>query len=143
MTSEYRIRRRVHFYETDAAGIVHFSWYPRYMEEAENALWREAGLSIGHPESGVGWPRVAVSFEYFRPLRFEDEFEIRIAIVSIGEKRIEYRARLVRGDTQIASGRMTVSCVRRNPDGTMKSAPIPPEVRERFEVADTGDWGGR
>ena len=46
MASEYRLRRRVQFYETDAAGIVHFSWFFRYMEEAEHALWREAGLSI-------------------------------------------------------------------------------------------------
>ena len=41
--SEYRHKRRVQFYETDAAGIVHFSWYFRYMEEAELRAWREAG----------------------------------------------------------------------------------------------------
>ena len=46
MVSEYRLRRRVQFYETDAAGIVHFSWFFRYMEEAEHALWREAGLML-------------------------------------------------------------------------------------------------
>ena len=45
-----RLTRRVQFYETDAAGIVHFSWFFRYMEEAEHALWREAGLSIHPPE---------------------------------------------------------------------------------------------
>ena len=59
MPSEYRFRRRVQFYETDAAGIVHFSWYFRYMEEAEHALWREAGLSIHARDSEIGWPRVA------------------------------------------------------------------------------------
>ena len=32
-----RLSRRVQFYETDAAGIVHFSWFYRYMEEAEHA----------------------------------------------------------------------------------------------------------
>ena len=46
MSSEFRLKRRVHFYETDAAGIVHFSTYFRYMEEAEHALWRDAGLTI-------------------------------------------------------------------------------------------------
>ena len=40
---EFTYRRRVQFYETDLAGIVHFSWYPRYMEEAEHAMWRDAG----------------------------------------------------------------------------------------------------
>ena len=40
--TEFRLQRRVQFYETDAAGIVHFSWFFRYLEEAEHALWREA-----------------------------------------------------------------------------------------------------
>ena len=46
MSFEFRLKRRVQFYETDAAGIVHFSTYFRYMEEAEHALWRDAGMSI-------------------------------------------------------------------------------------------------
>ena len=76
MVFEFRLQRHVQFYETDAAGIVHFSNYFRYMEEAEHALWRSAGLSISASGSEIGWPRVNVSFEYTRPLRFEDEFEL-------------------------------------------------------------------
>ena len=67
MPSEYRLKRRVQFYETDMAGIVHFSWFFRYLEEAEHAMWREAGLSIADG-SGIGWPRVEASFEFHRPL---------------------------------------------------------------------------
>ncbi|HCE02754.1 MAG TPA: acyl-CoA thioesterase, partial [Acidobacteria bacterium] len=47
--SEFRLTRRVQFYETDSAGIVHFSVFFRYMEEAEHAMWRAAGLSIAVP----------------------------------------------------------------------------------------------
>ena len=134
LVSEFRLRRRVHFYETDAAGIVHFSWFPRYMEEAEHALWRKAGLSIGDPGFGVGWPRVAVSFEFHRPLRFEDEFEIQIRIAGIEEKRIRYECLLTRGDTRIAIGSMTIACTRRQPDGSLKSVPIPDDIASRFEA---------
>ena len=42
--SEYRYHRRVQFADTDQAGVVHFSWFARYMEEAEHALWRAADL---------------------------------------------------------------------------------------------------
>ena len=55
---EYRHRRRVQFYETDLVGIVHFAWYLRYMEEAEHALWRAAGLSIHDRDAEFGWLRV-------------------------------------------------------------------------------------
>ena len=64
MPREYRHTRRVQFYETDAAGIVHFSWFFRYMEEAEHALWREAGLSIHPPDAEIGWPRVGAACEF-------------------------------------------------------------------------------
>jgi acyl-CoA thioester hydrolase len=86
--SEHRIRRRVQFHETDAAGIVHFSRFFLYMEEAEHALWREAGLSIARGVSGVGFPRVAAGFEFCKPLRFEDEFDISIRIAEIRQKTI-------------------------------------------------------
>lgn len=42
----FRYPRRVQFAETDLAGMVHFANFFRYMEEAEHALWRAAGMSI-------------------------------------------------------------------------------------------------
>lgn len=137
--SEYRLRRRVQFYELDSAGIVHFSWYFRYMEEAEHALWRAAGLSIAPPGSAVGFPRVAAAFDYHRPLRFEDEFDVHIRIAALGERSIRYTCALRREEVAIATGSVTVVCVRQDAHGTMKAAPLPPEIAARFEVAaDTG-----
>ena len=133
--SEFTLRRRVQFYELDSAGIVHFSTYFRYMEEAEHALWREAGLSVAPSESEVGFPRVAASFEYHRPLRFEEEFEVHIRVEALGEKSIRFGAVLTRGETTIATGRLTVVCVRKRPNEPMKAIAIPPESAEKFEVA--------
>jgi YbgC/YbaW family acyl-CoA thioester hydrolase len=133
--SEYRLRRSVHFYELDPAGIVHFSWFFRYMEEAEHALWRAAGLSIAPQESGVAFPRVAATFDYQQPLRFEEEFDVVVRVAAIREKTIQYECLVSRGDTQIASGTMTVACVMKQAGGAMKAVPLPTEIRERFEVA--------
>ena len=132
---EHRLARRVQFYETDAGGIVHFSVYFRYMEEAEHALWRAAGLSIHDHEAEFGWPRVHAAFDYHRPLRFEEEFEARIRIVAIEEKTIAYGCLLTRGDTKIATGRFTIACATRRPNEPMRGIPIPPEVRARLAVA--------
>jgi YbgC/YbaW family acyl-CoA thioester hydrolase len=131
--SEYRFTRRVQFYETDVAGIVHFSWFFRYMEEAEHALWREAGLSIHPPESDVGWPRIATSFEFFRPLRFEDEFEVHLRVAEMTKKTIRYTCVLSRNDEKIASGTMTIACVQKKP--VMRGIEIPEEINERLAVS--------
>ena len=136
--SEFRINRRVHFYELDPAGIVHFSWFFRYMEEAEHAMWRAAGVSFAPQEAGGAFPRVAATFDYRRPLRFEDEFEVTIRIAAIAQKTIRYDCLVNRGDTRIATGSMTVACVARQPDGSMKAVAIPADVAARFEVSKGG-----
>ena len=135
MASEYRLRRRVQFYETDMAGIVHFSWFFRYMEEAEHALWRESGLSIHVPGSEYGFPRVSTSFDYHRALRFEQEFDIHIRVTAITRKSIQDTCELTDGETRIASGTLTIVCVRHRPNEPMVSAEIPDEIRSRLQVA--------
>jgi acyl-CoA thioester hydrolase len=133
--SEFTLSRRVQFYETDAAGIVHFSWYFRYMEEAEHALWRSVGLSIAPAGDSYGWPRVAVSSEYHQPLRFEDEIAIRIRIVGMSGKSLKYACTISRGGVEAASLAMTIVCTKREADGTFRAAPLPEAVRSRFTVA--------
>ena len=131
--SEFTLKRRVAFYETDAAGIVHFSCFLRYMEEAEHALWRSAGLSVAPPESEYGWPRVAVTGEFRSPLRFEDEFEARIRIVATTDKSIRYECVLTRDDVHIATLTMTSVCVAK---ATGRATALPAAVRERLAVSD-------
>lgn len=133
--SEHRIRRRVQFHETDAAGIVHFSCFFRYMEEAEHALWREAGLSIARGHTNIGFPRLSAGFDFHRALRFEDEFEVCIRIAAIAEKTIRYTCLLTRNGDRIAEGTLTIICVSTRADHSMKAMAIPPEIADRFEVA--------
>ena len=134
MPSEYRLKRRVQFYETDMAGIVHFSWFFRYLEEAEHAMWREAGLSIAGG-SGIGWPRVEASFEYHRPLKFEDEFEVLLKIVGKDARTIRYQGVISRGDTRIATGTLVIKCVSTRLGEPMRGIDIPPEIDALFQVA--------
>ncbi len=134
MPSEYRLKRRVQFYETDAAGIVHFSWYLRYLEEAEHALWRKIGLSVASPNATIGWPRVSVAFEYKHPLHFEDEFEVYLRVVELTNKTIRYSCDLVMGKTSIATGSMTIACVQRDSGKSIKAIQIPKDISSLFQV---------
>jgi acyl-CoA thioester hydrolase len=134
--SEHTIRRRVQFHEVDSAGIVHFSNYFRFMEEAEHALWRAAGLSIAAPDAVVGFPRVAAAFDYRRPLRFEDEVDVRIRIAALSRRTIRYACTLAVGDAVVAEGTMTVVCVRMGVE-PLESVSLPDAIASRFEaVAD-------
>jgi acyl-CoA thioester hydrolase len=138
LPTDYCHRRRVQFYETDAAGIVHFSWFFRYMEEAEHALWRESGMSIEAAGAEIGWPRVSASFDFQRPLRFEDEFEVLIHIAEVRTRTIRYTCTLRKGDAEIGSGTLVTACVSRRPNEPMKAVAIPPEIVARLR----GERGG-
>ena len=91
MARGFAYHRRVQFADTDLAGLVHFSMFFRYMEEAEHALWRAAGLTIARAGETTGWPRLAASFEFKAPLRFEEEFEIYVTVTHVTRKTMEYR----------------------------------------------------
>lgn len=128
----FHYRRRVQFAETDLAGIVHFSWYFRYMEEAEHALWRAAGLSIVGDD--LHWPRVTAHAEYKRPLRFEDEIDVKVR-AGFGRTRIQYGFEIQREHTLVAIGAMSSVCARSEGDGQLKTTAIPADVRERLITA--------
>ena len=132
--SSYVYRRRVQFPETDASGIVHFTNYFKYVEEAEHAMWRAVGLSIAGRGAAVGFPRVAASFEYKRPLAFEDEFDVHLRVAEKTRKTIRYDAVLRKDGELVATGSVTVICVRREPGERARATDIPPEIADRFEV---------
>ena len=129
----FRYPRRVQFAETDLAGIVHFSWMFRYMEEAEHALWRAAGLSVAVRGSEIGWPRVAAAFNFRSPLRFEDEFDVVVHLGDARSRALNYEHTIVRGQTIIGTGTMTSVCVRHGADGIMSTLPLPPDIVERLQ----------
>ena len=135
MPSHYRLKRRVNFYETDAAGIVHFSWFSRHMEEAEHTLWREAGLSIAPCETeAVGFPRVSASFDFHRRLYFEDEFEVNLVFEEIAAKTNRYTATVTSEDNHIATGNLNIICVRKKLGEPMKAIEIPAGIADCFQV---------
>lgn len=137
MAHEFKMRRRVAYAETDAAGIAHHTHFFLYMEEAEHAFMRSLGLSIFTEEGDrvISWPRVACSFDFSQPLRFDDEFDICLSVERIGKKSITYRVDIDKDGAIVATGRSTTVCCALLPDGSMDSVAIPDAFRSRLEEA--------
>src|SRR2546425_11561655 len=102
MPSQYRLRRRVQFYETDLAGIVHFSWFFRDMEEAEHALWREAGLSIAAPRAEGGFPPLPAARDFRAPPPLQDEVETWIPGAGVTRRSMRHPSLLTPRRTRSA-----------------------------------------
>lgn len=140
MAFETKITRRVEFAETDMAGIMHFSNFFRFMETAEHAFLRSLGFSVtlAGTAPGLCLPRVHASCDYRAPLRFEDEVEIHLLVTRKSRRSLSYHFRFSRhldGTGEVAHGTLTVVCAARQPDGTLKAAPLPPALAAGVEVA--------
>lgn len=123
------------------AGIVHFSWMFRYMEEAEHALWRAAGLSVAAPNAEIAWPRVSATFDYRAPLHFEDEVDVAVRIDEVTRRTIRFAFTVTYGHTAIGSGTLTAACVTKQPGTAMRSTNIPADIVERLRKV-TNDLPG-
>jgi YbgC/YbaW family acyl-CoA thioester hydrolase len=140
MACEFRLVRRVEFFETDMVGIVHYSNFFRYMEAAEHAFFRSLGLSIvtRHVDPPVGWPRVHAECDYRQPLHFEDEVEIQLLVSEKKAKSLSYVFRFVKLNAsppvEVARGSLTVVCVLHH-NGKMRAANIPKAIADKIEVA--------
>jgi acyl-CoA thioester hydrolase len=149
MPRVFSIRRRVQFAETDMAGIMHFSHYFRYMEEVEHAFFRSLGMSVvlHHQQVEgfaspveIGWPRVSCECEYFGPIRFEDEIELKLIVMRVGGKSLTYEVEFLKDGQRRALGKLTSVCCamseQRDESGamrTMRAVTIPPEIRRKLE----------
>lgn len=138
MKDPFRTRRRVQFCETDMAGVMHFSNYLRWMEDAEHAFWRSIGLSVHDACKGRGgelisFPRVAVHCEYASPARFEDELELTVRPTRLGAKSLTFEVEFHRDGRRIARGTTTAVCCRVSAGGSFESIEVPAAIRERLQ----------
>lgn len=133
---DYRIRRKVEYVDTDMSGIVHFSRFLIYMENAEHAFLKAVGANVHMSDSEgreISWPRVAVSCEYLSPARYGDELEIHLRVVRKGVRSMTYSFEIACGGATLARGKSTCACCVMNDPSGIKAIPIPEEIAARIE----------
>ena len=137
MTSPtFSITRRVEFHETDAAGIMHFSNFYRWMEVCEHEWFRALNLPMMRTTPAglrLGWPRREATCVFVRPLRCGDVVRITGSISEVAQTSLGFEF-LFQKDragkwTEVARGRMTTVHVRQDATGRMEAEPMPDAVR--------------
>lgn len=137
MPISFKTERRVEFRDTDAAGIVHFSVFFAYMEEAEHELLRHLGLSVvcKIEDKTVSWPRVAAKCDYKKSIKFEQVVTIEVTIERLGTKSctFNYQFKNEDGDS-VAVGTITTVCceIPKKTDLHEAMKPIPIEIPDSF-----------
>ena len=137
MSNIYRTTRRVEWADTDAAGIIHFASFFRYMEAVEHEMLRDCGLSVTvRDEDGIiSWPRVSARCEFRGAVRFEDVLDVAVRVTRLGEKSITYQFDFKHEGRNVAEGEITAVCCRIRDGERPQSIPVPPWFVEKLPAA--------
>ncbi|HEX3703633.1 MAG TPA: thioesterase family protein [Vicinamibacterales bacterium] len=115
MSSFHRLDLRVMWPDTDPAGIVWFGVFCRYMENAEEELFRALGSDRTRilRELGIYMPRTSLQCGFRSPAKLGDEISVGVGIAAMTERRIHYAFEIrERGtDRRILDATYRVACV--------------------------------
>ncbi len=134
MSEPFRTRRRVEFADTDMAGIAHFANFFRWLESAEVDFLASRGLTVdlGWEGRKLGFPRVSVSCDFFKPVTFMDVVEIAVRLERLGGKSVTYAFEFSKGGEPVARGRITSVCCLMAPGHGMEAVEIPESMRAKL-----------
>lgn len=133
--AQFVYERRVNFADTDTAGIVHFSNYYRYMEEAEHAYFRSLGLTIMKKRADgvvIGWPRVSSQCQYLAPAFYDNVLLVHVNLERLGYKSLTWHMTITHEGRKLSQGRMKTACCLCYPDHRLESIPIPEDYTSRL-----------
>ena len=112
------VRRRIEWADTDASGWYHNTAVLRLIEEAENDLLDALGL-LGEVTGRI--PRVHITIDFRKVLRFRDEVDVHVGVEDVGESSTSYRFELRHAGDVAAEGRFVTALV--DPDGRKRPWP--------------------
>ena len=132
----FEARFQTYWADSDPAGIVFFPHFFRFVEQAEEELFRSAGEERQKllVENRVWIPRVEAFAKFAKPIRQGEAVRVRLNPQLPGLKTIRYDFVVVDDQTgeNLADGYVTVVCV---DAANFKSTPIPAPIRKVIEEA--------
>jgi YbgC/YbaW family acyl-CoA thioester hydrolase len=131
----FEVRLQTYWSDTNAAGIVYFPHFFRYVSQSEEELFRSSGKDLQSfmEELHVWMPRVEAFSKFSKPIRLGATIRVRLEPEIQGEKTIRYNFEIVddKRTEKLAAGYVTVVCV----DAGFASTPIPAAIRNIIENA--------
>ncbi|MGA2789407.1 MAG: thioesterase family protein [Candidatus Bathyarchaeia archaeon] len=119
---------RVHWVDTDTAGVMHFSNFFRYFEACEEEFYRSLSLPLTeiHDRFGVLLPRVEAHCQYKAACRFDELIDVTLKIREVQKKVIIYDFQVMRQSDGKLAAEGFVKCIA--VDSEWKAVSLPGEV---------------
>jgi acyl-CoA thioester hydrolase len=124
---------RVYYEDTDAAGVVYYANYLKFMERARTEWLRALGfeqITLAR-EYNVVFVVRSLAIEYLRPALFNDALEVTVSLTGARGSLLELAQIVRRGQCNLVTGEVTVACVNTQ---TFKPVRIPKSILEKLAM---------
>ena len=123
---------RVYDEDTDAAGVVFYANYLRYMERARTEWLRSLGFEQARlrREHNIVFAVRSQSIDYKKPGRLDDLLTITARLLKQRANMLLFQQLITSEQALLTRATVRVACLRAD---TLKSTPIPRALAARFE----------
>ncbi|HKT17635.1 MAG TPA: tol-pal system-associated acyl-CoA thioesterase [Stellaceae bacterium] len=123
----HRFPLRVYYEDTDAAGIVYYANYLKFIERARTELMRRYGVEHEKARQSEGTAFIVrrAALEFLAPARLDDALIIETRIAEIGAATIRLTQDVRRGDELLVRADILVATVGRQG----RPVRLPPALR--------------
>ena len=103
---------RVYYEDTDAAGIVYYANYFRFLERGRTEFLR----TMGHDQhalmqEGIAFAVRSVSAEFLKPAKLDDLLTIETAVAKLGRAQVSFAQRILRDNELLLDAKIRVACI--------------------------------
>lgn len=113
MEQAFTFTVRVYYEDTDAAGVVYYANYLKFMERARTEWLRSLGFNQDEiaRRDGVMFVVRSAAMEFLKPARFNDLIDVNVAIAGYGGASITFAQTVRHADTVLCTAEIRVACV--------------------------------
>ncbi len=123
----FKFSLRVYFEDTDAAGVVYYGNYLKFMERARSEWFLQSSIGMKSliEEHHLVFVVSRTELNYRRSARLEDCLDVSVELAELKRASAVFKQVISRNGEVICEGLTRVGCVNTQ---TMRPAAIPPEV---------------
>jgi acyl-CoA thioester hydrolase len=128
----FRFPVRVYYEDTDAAGVVYYANYLKFLERARSEWLSSRGFEVAALEQGRGIAFAVrrVEIDYLKPARLGERLSVSFAVVEGHRSRLVARQQIFRDAELLTDARVTIVCL---DQATWKPVRIPAELLAHME----------
>lgn len=124
---------RVYYEDTDAAGVVYYANYLKFMERARTEWLAALGFPLAsfEREHGVAFVVQHCEIDFHAPARLNDALTATVEVVARGAARLVVRQHVRRDDTVLTTAQVTLACI---DTARWRPTRMPQPLMQRLEI---------